>query len=630
MEGSQRENRPVVDYSWVADEPRTTISLYSDCADDIPDSMCTDIQIPPTQDFEVRIPTSRRRICSVWSWGTIPMYEIAFKHLGFKLPFSDLEVSIFRHLLVAPSQLHPNALAFIRAFELTCDHLGLGPTLPLFFYHFGLQRSCPRGEKAKGKAVKGAEVPDTKGGWVSFRQRERLFDMYEESVRGFKDLYYGVRPITLKGWQNFVRRDYRVDAQGKKMLDDQGQPIEEDFAIFPFYWRSDHYSVPTSEFVFKLKDLTKEERADYKKLETFVKGLPPWLCEDVRGHPTFDGEGRRVTRVKFIETKELVASDSEEKLEAFWNRMTSAAAVLRRAKKNAKKDASSAAGASSALEGTSVQRFPAGSSETQRQKRMRTEDFEDTSSRQQHFIDLDGPPRSPTTGLHKLLPSSAATEFVLPPAFARGPQLDKYIQLKVDPADETIISDMGPTALRAEIASHSTALIKLLEVATVLNGRECKYLEERDNARSDLKLLEQKLKDSESASEEQLKILSSNLEKAEEKLKISSGEKDAALKEAEELRAKIVELEGKLKEHVDVVAVEEGEKVLDPDGEYTSCTRTALIAKIHELSNNMVAASSFSFQNAVAQLQLLNPGIAIEGLDEDKEVRDGQILTPED
>ncbi|PNX65011.1 hypothetical protein L195_g062390, partial [Trifolium pratense] len=79
------------DVSWVADEPRETASVYRDCeSDDIPETMCTDIQTPPTEDFEVRIPTARHRICGNWAWGTIPMYEIAFKHLGIRLPFTDL------------------------------------------------------------------------------------------------------------------------------------------------------------------------------------------------------------------------------------------------------------------------------------------------------------------------------------------------------------------------------------------------------------------------------------------------------------------------------------------------------------------------------------------------------------
>ncbi|MCI88272.1 hypothetical protein A2U01_0109558, partial [Trifolium medium] len=52
-------------------------------------------------------------------------------------------------------------------------------------------RSCPQGDKAKGKVPKGKEISDSKYGWVSLRQRKRFFEMYEESVRGFKEVYYG-------------------------------------------------------------------------------------------------------------------------------------------------------------------------------------------------------------------------------------------------------------------------------------------------------------------------------------------------------------------------------------------------------------------------------------------------------
>ncbi|MCI85461.1 hypothetical protein A2U01_0106740, partial [Trifolium medium] len=49
-------------------------------------------------------------------------------------------------------------------------------------------------------------------------------------------------------------------------------------------------------------------------------------------------------------------------------------------------------------------------------------------------------------------------------------------------ADEAILADMGPEAIRGEIAHHSMAVFKLLETVTFLNGRECKYLQERDAA----------------------------------------------------------------------------------------------------------------------------------------------------
>ncbi|PNX68471.1 hypothetical protein L195_g063994, partial [Trifolium pratense] len=73
--------------------------------------------------------------------------------------------------------------------------------------------------------------------------------------------------------------------------------------------------------------------------------------------------------------------------------------------------------------------------------------------------------------------------------------------------------------------------------------------------------------------------------------------------------------------------IEDREKELDPQGEYASSSRVVLIAKIQELESNMVAAAAFSFTNAVAQLRVLNPSLVEEGLDEEKEVRDGAIVT---
>ncbi|MCI18716.1 hypothetical protein A2U01_0039871, partial [Trifolium medium] len=90
---------------------------------------------------------------------------------------------------------------------------------------------------------------------------------------------------------------------------------------------------------------------------------------------------------------------------------------------------------------------------------------------------------------------------------------------------------------------------------------------------------------------------------------------------------KIADLESKLQPPRNAV-IEEDEKAADPDGEYASFSRVALINKIYDVESSMVEAASLSFRNAVAQLHVLNPGLEFveEGLDEEKEVRDGQIL----
>ncbi|PNX68535.1 hypothetical protein L195_g064023, partial [Trifolium pratense] len=70
--------------------------------------------------------------------------------------------------------------------------------------------------------------------------------------------------------------------------------------------------------------------------------------------------------------------------------------------------------------------------------------------------------------------------------------------------------------------------------ATFLNGRECKYLVERDDARKGLQGLERRLAESEASCEryrEEHKTLSSNLKEAEDRLKTLSEERDDILQQ---------------------------------------------------------------------------------------------------
>ncbi|MCI58680.1 hypothetical protein A2U01_0079935, partial [Trifolium medium] len=57
-------SNPRPDYSWVADEPMNTVSMYAERWNDIPEEMFTDISA--SEDFEIRIPGLTRRICTVW------------------------------------------------------------------------------------------------------------------------------------------------------------------------------------------------------------------------------------------------------------------------------------------------------------------------------------------------------------------------------------------------------------------------------------------------------------------------------------------------------------------------------------------------------------------------------------
>ena len=123
------------------------------------------------EDWAVYILAAVHWICSIYEVGRIPVFDIWFMELGFRLPFTDLQVAIFDHLRLAPSQLHPNAIAFIRAFKIVCEYLEIGATLPLFFDIFYLHQGSYKTDGVVRRS------------WVSFQQQnEKLFKTYQESV----------------------------------------------------------------------------------------------------------------------------------------------------------------------------------------------------------------------------------------------------------------------------------------------------------------------------------------------------------------------------------------------------------------------------------------------------------------
>ncbi|MCI67852.1 hypothetical protein A2U01_0089111, partial [Trifolium medium] len=63
-------------------------------------------------------------------------------------------------------------MAFIRTFEMLCEYLEVDPTLSLFFRIFKLQRQSTK---------------DGRHSWVSLKRQVKLFKMYVDSVRGFKE-----------------------------------------------------------------------------------------------------------------------------------------------------------------------------------------------------------------------------------------------------------------------------------------------------------------------------------------------------------------------------------------------------------------------------------------------------------
>ncbi|MCI77139.1 hypothetical protein A2U01_0098409, partial [Trifolium medium] len=62
--------------------------------------------------------------------------------------------------------------------------------------------------------------------------------------------------------------------------------------------------------------------------------------------------------------------------------------------------------------------------------------------------DVEDPKNSLGDGLHKLTPGVPAARFVLPSAFSHSQLFDGDTQMVIPTADEAILGDMGPEAIR--------------------------------------------------------------------------------------------------------------------------------------------------------------------------------------
>jgi len=123
---------PMADKSWIADDPQKTISTFT---------MDGEAEIPfrtigADADWVVDLPRTSDRVCSHFLHNSFTMYEVEFKDVGFHLPFSAFQHEVLRWTKLSPSQIHPNSYAFMRAFELVCQHLEDNPSKNVFFALF--------------------------------------------------------------------------------------------------------------------------------------------------------------------------------------------------------------------------------------------------------------------------------------------------------------------------------------------------------------------------------------------------------------------------------------------------------------------------------------------------------------
>jgi len=67
-------------------------------------------------------------------------YQVVFKTIGVRLPFSRFEKELLTEINAAPAQLYPNSWAFVKAFDILFGFLGCVPSVDIFLHFFEVKR----------------------------------------------------------------------------------------------------------------------------------------------------------------------------------------------------------------------------------------------------------------------------------------------------------------------------------------------------------------------------------------------------------------------------------------------------------------------------------------------------------
>ncbi|CAJ2629428.1 unnamed protein product [Trifolium pratense] len=311
---------------WVAPEPRGIASsltsqdprLYMTVEQQRADGL---------QNWSTRIPEEGERVCSSFDGHDFAMYEFVFKEMGLRLPFSPFAASVLKALQVAPSQLHPNSWSFIMGFEHLCTYKGVLPTLPLFFRIFKIQRKPTR---EVGRAPR--------QNWVSLKHHEdvKLFKMFVDSVKDFKERYYVVRPESSSARESLMELEEDRDEQGVARKDASGQVIVRAVPKFPLSWSYTHFLKEPKEYTTGDADLSPEDMAAFESLKTFVAGFTPGVWTTRKGVTIRDEHGVPKASPRLINTRTLLKCRNAGEVKLCLDEMETIAERMLKAKQDEK------------------------------------------------------------------------------------------------------------------------------------------------------------------------------------------------------------------------------------------------------------------------------------------------------
>ncbi|CAJ2671871.1 uncharacterized protein LOC123891775 [Trifolium pratense] len=588
----------VPELAWVAPEPRGIASTIT--AQD--PRLFTIVEEVGSENWEVHMPAEGERVCSSYAGCSFTMYEMAFKELGFRLPFNDLEAGIFGRLRVAPSQLHPNSLAFIRAYQILCRYLEVEATVALFFYIFQIQRQ---------------RVGDRQG-WISLKhQSSKIFRMFVESARGFKERYYVVRALTEFAEDSLHMEKPVFNEDGTPQLDEEGGQVTEWVLRFPLSWSSEHFDLRTDEYLTAAEDLSPAEMAGFQKLQTYVDGFKPCKVMTSLGEVALDKHGQPRTEPRFVNTKLLLSCKTVSAEDTLLGRMADLASELVRiaaeqkgekARKKARRAKPTILMGDQGASGSVSQSSPVGSSAGTPAGRAKMHREEQMTP----IVDL----------------SEGDGGFVLPACLSNRGFFDKN-PLQVPVSEKKYILGASASARQKQLNEDVATVIRLAETALVLNEggptHEVEKLAAR-NAKLEGKivLMEGELIDLRGKQEnygnllEDVRLTRDELKETKKKLEDVETRGAEEKKQMEEV---IADLQSKL-----APAADEGAEISK------MVSRADLVKEIKRQRGLMLASMVHGWKNAIAQLRVVNAerDLITEGIHKLKRVENGQIVIPEE
>ncbi|MCI43756.1 hypothetical protein A2U01_0064994, partial [Trifolium medium] len=100
-----------------------------------------------------------------------------------------------------------------------------------------------------------------KHGWVSLKQQIKLFRMFTDSVRGFKERYFVVKPITPSAIDSLYKTVVVTAEDGTAQLDENGEQVTRRVRRFPLNWTRKHFDASTDSYLTKDEVMSDAEQA---------------------------------------------------------------------------------------------------------------------------------------------------------------------------------------------------------------------------------------------------------------------------------------------------------------------------------------------------------------------------------